>query len=66
MRGSEGQLWAAYIDEEVVRYFTTEPKYKTTLPATMEHWRERFKEKKVILDSQVKTIPILHPGLVGP
>jgi len=61
MRGPEGQLWVAYIDSEVVRYFTTEPEHKQTLPVTIEEWRQRFKDKRVIVDSPVKTIPTLHP-----
>jgi hypothetical protein len=56
MRGDEGQLWAAYIDEEVVRYFTTEHAYTQRLPATIESWRERFKEKQVIFSSAFYTV----------
>jgi hypothetical protein len=51
MRGMHGELWVAYIDDSCVRYFTTQTKWKNTLPKTIEAWRERF-----------KTIPIsYHP-----
>jgi hypothetical protein len=56
MRGGHGQLWAAYIDGDSVRYFTTERDYKQKLPATIEHWRERFKDKTVIFDSPASAI----------
>ena len=36
MRGEYGQLWVAYVDGDVLRYFTTERKYKEKLPNTME------------------------------
>jgi hypothetical protein len=57
MKGEQGQLWAAYIDKEVVRYFTTEPAYKRKLPLTIEDWRKGFKEKEVVFDSAVRIIP---------
>ncbi|WP_157739224.1 hypothetical protein [Herbaspirillum sp. meg3] len=44
----EGRLWAAYIDESLVRYFTNVPTYRMRLPETIEHWRSRFPEKKII------------------
>lgn len=59
MRGPEGQLWAAYIDGDDVRYFTTEPEHKQKLPLTIEEWRQRFKEKAIVFDSPVRTIPQL-------
>jgi len=56
MRGKCGQLWAAYIDGERVRYFTTEQKYRDKLPVTLEHWRERFKEKEVVFVTDVDRV----------
>lgn len=55
MKGEQGQLWTAYIDDEVVRYFTTESEFTQRLPRTLEVWRERFPEKPVVFDS-----PITH------
>jgi hypothetical protein len=55
MRGEEGQLWTAYIDDDVVRYFTTERLYQQKLPATIEDWRSRLNQKRVIFDSPVET-----------
>jgi hypothetical protein len=57
LRGERGQLWAAYIDDDVVRYFTTEREYQARLPNTIEKWRERFKDKSVVFDAQIDRIP---------
>jgi hypothetical protein len=56
LRGARGQLWAAYIDDDVVRYFTTEREYMSTLPKTIEEWRSRFADKAVVYDSPVDRI----------
>jgi hypothetical protein len=52
-----GELWVAFIDDDVVRYFTTECEYKNRLPATIENWRARFKNIEVIFHSCVDFIP---------
>jgi hypothetical protein len=57
LRGERGQLWAAYIDGDVVRYFTTEHEYKAKLPDTIEKWRERFKDKVIVFDAKIDRIP---------
>ena len=57
LRGEEGQLWAAYIDDDVVRYFTTEGSYRERLPATIENWRKSFEDKPVIFDSEIDVMP---------
>ncbi len=57
MKGTRGELWAAYIDNERVRYFTTELAYKRLLPETIKEWRSRFSEKEVIFMDHVSTIP---------
>jgi hypothetical protein len=57
IRGELGQLWAAYIDGDIVRYFTTQREYKTKLPETIENWRQRFQEKEVVFDSGIDVIP---------
>ncbi|MDQ9171921.1 hypothetical protein Q8A64_16020 [Oxalobacteraceae bacterium R-40] len=57
MRGEAGELWAAYIDDDVVRYFTTECDYQDKLPLTIEAWRENFKEKPVEYHVCVDFIP---------
>ncbi|MFI5305475.1 MAG: TIR domain-containing protein [Nitrospiria bacterium] len=56
MRGKNGELWVAFIDDTVVRYFTTECDFKQRLPATIEKWRERFKEKEVVFQSSADII----------
>ena len=57
MRGENGELWAAYIDDEVVRYFTTESGYAKLLPQTIVKWRERCSEKQVIYEERSDAIP---------
>lgn len=57
MRGDGGQLWVAFIDDTVVRYFTTEHGFKNRLPRTIEKWREPFKNIPVDFDSLVSSIP---------
>jgi hypothetical protein len=63
MKGTRGELWAAYIDDERVRYFTTEPAYKHHLPKTIEAWRSRFREKEVLFMDYVSTIHNEYGGL---
>ena len=46
--GSPNRIWAAAIDGDVVRYFTNVSDYTNRLPKTIEKWRERFQDKKVI------------------
>lgn len=57
MKGASGQLWAAYIDDNIVRYFTTEPEFKNSLPLTIEEWRSGFKNKDVVFTNDVRVIP---------
>lgn len=45
---SPNRIWAAAIDNEVVRYFTNVPDYYSRLPKTIEEWRKGFLEKPVI------------------
>lgn len=48
MVGPNGRLWAAVIVGQEVRYFTNVPSSKKKLPKTIEQWRQRFPDKKVI------------------
>jgi hypothetical protein len=41
----------------VMRYFTTEREFKKRLPKTIEAWRERFRDKEVIFENEISTIP---------
>jgi hypothetical protein len=43
-----GRMWAAAIDDDVVRYFTNDSAFARRLPRTIEKWRERFSDKKVV------------------
>lgn len=51
MSRPDGTILAAVIDEDVIKYFSNEPRFKGKLPATIEKWRERFADKKVIFAS---------------
>ena len=57
IRGEHGELCAAFIDNDVVRYFTTQHEWKVRLPKTIEKWRENFNGKEVVYDSPVEAIP---------
>lgn len=57
MRGPSGELWVAFIDDEIVRYFTTQSEWKDKLPKTIEAWRERFQDKEVAYHHVVDVIP---------
>jgi len=57
MKGERGQLWAAYTDDDVVRYFTTELDFKNKLPSTIERWRAPLNAKKVVYMTEIETIP---------
>ena len=61
MLDRKGRIWVAYIDEDVVRYFTTESEWKARLPKTIESWRGGFKDKKVIFDHDVYLVPHEYP-----
>jgi hypothetical protein len=57
MRGEKGELWAAFIDDDVVRYFTTEEAFKNVFPETFDLWRKNFSEKDVIFSGHMDYIP---------
>ncbi len=54
MTTASGKIYAAVIDVEgdsknpKVLYFTNDPRYAGTLPKTIDHWRERFREKAIV------------------
>lgn len=57
MRGEYGQLWAAFIDGDFIRYFSSQSKWKECLPKTIDNWRERFKDKEILYHKYVETMP---------
>ncbi|MDR3518700.1 MAG: hypothetical protein P4M00_23120 [Azospirillaceae bacterium] len=57
MKAESGHLWAAVIDDDCVRYFTTHPSYKSVIPETIDHWRGNFSDKEVIFETNVDPIP---------
>ena len=52
----DGKMWAAAIDteDETVKYFTNDPAYAGKLLKTIDEWRERFADKKVLFMSKTK------------
>lgn len=48
---NKNEVWAAVIDDQKVNYYTNSPKYYSTLPKTIEAWRQRFKQYPVIYKS---------------
>jgi hypothetical protein len=50
MIGPAGKIWAAAIDPEAdeVHYHTNVPDWTDKLPKTIENWRQRFAETKVV------------------
>jgi len=53
MTAASGKIYAAVIDADVdVLYFTNDPTYAGTLPKTIDHWRERFREKPIVYMSR--------------
>ncbi|MDO8177834.1 MAG: nucleotide-binding protein [Undibacterium sp.] len=57
MRGERGELWVAFIDNDIIRYFTTESAYKNILPITIDVWRAAFKNKEIVYTEQTDYIP---------
>jgi uncharacterized protein len=51
MSRPDGTILAAVIDDDVVKYFSNDANFKEKLPVTIDKWRERFAEKKVIFAS---------------
>lgn len=48
MVDKENHIWAALINNEKVYYFTNSDTYRMALPKTIEEWRSRFKDYRVI------------------
>ncbi|MCW3122736.1 MAG: hypothetical protein JWQ38_2228, partial [Flavipsychrobacter sp.] len=44
-------IWAAVINDSVIDYYTTRPDYYSKLPITIDKWRSRFEEDKIIYKS---------------
>lgn len=57
MCGREGDIWAAYINDEGVKYFTNRVDWKNRIPRTIEHWHERFKHITITYVNDVNILP---------
>lgn len=49
MKCPNGMLYAAVIDDDIVRFYSNDPKFSNSIPKTINKWRERFNEKKVLI-----------------
>lgn len=58
MLGARGELWCAFIDDEVVRYFTNCLEWKEKLPKTIEAWRSKFADQQVVYEDTVVSVPL--------
>ena len=48
MIDSLNNIWAAVIDNNKIYYFTNRADYKSSLPKTIDNWRQNFKEYEVV------------------
>jgi len=48
MIDSSNRIWSAVIDKEKLYYFTNASRYKDSLPKTIDNWRQRFKDYKIV------------------
>jgi hypothetical protein len=51
MSRAGGKIYAAVLDEDVIKYFSNDPLFLTKLPATIEAWRRPFPDRKVVFAS---------------
>ena len=54
MSRSDGRIYAAVIDGDVVKYFSNDPAFRTKLPDTIERWRQDFADLKVVFVRDVR------------
>nr|WP_315593670.1 hypothetical protein [uncultured Cupriavidus sp.] len=57
MLDDAGRMWIAYIDGELVRYFTNVQQDRRRLPAAIDVWRENFQNKEVKYCESIRTVP---------
>jgi hypothetical protein len=48
MIDAASNIWAAVIDDNKIYYYTNTKEYKESIPKTIQHWRERFKDYPII------------------
>ncbi len=58
MVADDGRIWAAFTDDNVLRYFTNVPDFRARLPDTIEQWRRPFGEIEVIYCEAVEVVPV--------
>lgn len=57
MKDDKGSLWAAYADDNEIRYFTNVLTWKNVLPKTIEGWMGKFEGATLIFNSEVDVLP---------
>ncbi|KRR05582.1 hypothetical protein CQ10_13835 [Bradyrhizobium valentinum] len=60
MFNGNGEMWAAYIDDAMVRYFTNVPAYRNVLPKTIDDWRSGFADMPVDYCEPEMALPKLN------
>lgn len=58
MVADDGRMWAAFTDDNLLRYFTNVPDYRARLPRTIEEWRRDFGEIEVVYCENVEVVPV--------
>jgi hypothetical protein len=58
MIANDGRIWAAFTDDNVIRYFTNVLEYRSRLPTTIEEWRRPFGEIEVVYCEAVEVVPV--------
>lgn len=59
----KGEIWCAYIDGDVVRYFTSVPQWQHRIPQTIENWRKKFNEKPIVFSDMQEADALPVTGL---
>ncbi len=56
MIATDGRMWAAFTDENMLRYFTNVPEYRTRIPMTIETWRQPFADYEIVFCEPVAVV----------
>lgn len=52
MSRGDGRIYAAVVDDDVIRYYSNDPAFKAKLPATIDQWRGSLGDRKVVFASR--------------
>ena len=54
---NDGSMMAAVLNNNTIKYFSNNPDYETELPESIEIWRQKHPERKIVFVSQIKDRP---------